>query len=566
MTERKRIVRAHHGIISAMPLHLLLVIVLLFLSPSTYFALEATFTPNPNDAVENGGTGSGPLPASMAQRRQLLALEAAIINSEDPSSTLEHVAKQNGMSSQDLVGVLDRNRQDLRESGQLDGMLAEANAAALGGGGGGNGASASLPRKIVGLLLSIIVSLLRTASVGISRHPVQSTAFASLLVIACLAAHDAPRNGIVISSGSFPPFSRGCTTLFEPPMDYLERYCVDSRERGSSGWTSSLPEPTSKKSEKKKRSSSSSSRTAVGGVGMTRFLEIDGGSSSFVDGDEGSTDVETSRSGMVDGFELITTARAFVVKPDDGRGEGEDIVDEYDENRFILECMRQSSMSIVEERKFSEFIPGNSPPLKFRSFLVASEDDDDSNEVDEGAVMSMKFLGNFGRYGVQPFRISYETDVVDDVDDDDTETDLETRIRSVAYHTLAGGHFDGELRFSIEERRGLGGAVVSVTLAIPKGGRSPPVRLAEAMVSSFANSIAQSSRIRTRQNIARRKQSRGYRERASGRASLKRHLRYEQEKLQEEMAAERKRKWKRNNPDAGHYRPSGHRLKSPNNC
>ena len=47
---------------------------------------------------------------------------------------------------------------------------------------------------------------------------------------------------------------------------------------------------------------------------------------------------------------------------------------------------------------------------------------------------------------------------------------------------------------------------------------------------------------------------------------VKRHLRYKQERLQEEMAAERKRKWKRNNPDAGHYQPSSHHLKSPNNC
>jgi hypothetical protein len=563
----KRIVHARHGVISAMPLLVVVVVVaLLSLLPSTSFALEATFTPNPNDSIENGGTGSGPLPASMAQRRQLLQLEAAIVNSEDPSSTLEHVAKQNGMSSQDLMGVLDRNRHDLKESGQLDVMLAEANAAALGGRGGGGGqggtASVSLPRRIVGVILSIIASLIRTASVRISRHPGRSTAFAAILAIACLAAHDAPRNGIVISSGSFPPFSRGHTTFLEPPMDYLVQYCVDSRERGS-GWTSSLPEPTSKKGAKK-RSSSSSSRTTVGGVGMTRSLEIDGASLSCAEGEEGSTEVETSRSGIVEGFELITTARALVVESD-GSGEDEGIIDENDESKFRLECMRQSTRSIIKERKFSEFIPGDSLPLKFRSFLVASEDDHDNDAVDEGAVMSMKFLGNFGRYGVQPLRISYETVIDADDDDDDTEADGEPKICSVAFHTLAGGHFDGELRFSIEERKGLG-AVVSVTLAIPKGGRAPSVRLAEAMVTSFATSIAQSSRIRTRQTLARRRQSRGYRERVSGRASLKRHLRYEQEKLQEEMAAERKRKWKRNNPDAGHYRPSGHRLKSPNNC
>merc|ERR1719296_131506 len=117
-----------------------------------------------------------------------------------------------------------------------------------------------------------------------------------------------------------------------------------------------------------------------------------------------------------------------------------------------------------------------------------------------------------------------------------------------------GGHFDGELRFLVEEKKrkktkkgGDSGVVLSVTLAIPKGGRAPPPRLAEAMVSSLAQSIAQSSQIRMKQTLSRRTQSRSYRAQASGRASLKRHLRYEQEKAQEEMAAERKRKWKRNN-------------------
>ena len=183
----------------------------------------------------------------------------------------------------------------------------------------------------------------------------------------------------------------------------------------------------------------------------------------------------------------------------------------------------------------------------------------------EGAVMTMKLLGNFGRYGVQPFRVSYESGDVYDAEEADGET--MTRC-AVAYHTLTGGHFEGELRFSVEEimKDDGGVVVVSVTLAIPDGGRAPPERLAEAMVSSFAQSIARSIRIRTEQTLARRRQSRGYRERASRRASVKRHLRYEQERLQEEMAAERKRKWKRNNPDASHYRPSGHRLKSPNNC
>jgi hypothetical protein len=32
------------------------------------------------------------------------------------------------------------------------------------------------------------------------------------------------------------------------------------------------------------------------------------------------------------------------------------------------------------------------------------------------------------------------------------------------------------------------------------------------------------------------------------------------------MAEDRRRRWQRGNPDAGRWRPSGDRMKSPNNC
>ena len=113
-----------------------------------------------------------------------------------------------------------------------------------------------------------------------------------------------------------------------------------------------------------------------------------------------------------------------------------------------------------------------------------------------------------------------------------------------------------------EAAREESGIRIGVVLAIPVGGREPSPRLAEAMVSSFTLSISESISVQMKQLEARRRQSKTFRDRASGKASHKRHLRHEQTKLQEEMSVDRKRKWKRNNPDAGHYRPSG-RLRSP---
>ncbi|EED96209.1 predicted protein [Thalassiosira pseudonana CCMP1335] len=477
----------NHRKITHLLLFIYTILLLTILSLPTA-SLEATWTPNPDD--------SGPLPLSLAQRQQLLELEVAITSSPDPSSTLAHVAQQNGMSQEELVGMLNRNRDDLMQTGDLEGMLQDVGAKMQQQGAGGGGRS--------------------------------------------MAIHNAPRNGIVISTGAFPPFSRGHTTILEPPMDYVQNYYVTKWERG--GWEDSLPPSIELNAKQLKmkgsKSKKKSSKNTIGGVGMTRSLVVD---TSDASNDEVS--VETKRNG--DDFALVTSAYKTISI--------ESSVDDDEEMQHeAIDCMLESVSSIFDERRFAEFIPDSSPNLKYRSFLVAEEDDGD---VTEGAVMAVKLLGDFGLYGVQPLCLSYELDEGDDTDDN------ATMLRCIAFHTLKGGHFDGELRLSVEQK--ITSLVLSVVLAIPNGARKPPTRLAESIVSSLVKSISHSSQIRMKQTQSRKSQSKQYRERASGRATEKRHERYEQEKLQEEMAAERKRKWKRNNPDAGRYTPSGHRLRSP---
>ena len=470
-------------------------ILLLGYCSTTASAIEATFTPNPNDEVKNGGDG-GPLPLSFAQRKQLLELEAAIVNSQDPQGTLNHVAQQNGLAPDDLVGMLNRNRKDLESSGQLDGMVADVNAGLhtqqAGGGVGG------LPmRRLLNLITGLIMAIVRASTNQISKNPRSSLMLALVMGSVLYGMHSAPRNGIIV------PFSSARTTVLEPPVSYLQRYMLDSV---GDGWASSLPDPPKKMGSKSKK------RMAIG---MTRFLQVDD------DVEEDEINVKSDRG--VDGFSLVTSAQTMVsIDPDD---EG------------ILECVQDSVSTTFTDRRFSEYI--DSSNLKFMSI---------SDSDEEGGVMAMNLLGRFGRYGVQPLCVSYEDD------------EAEENSRCIAYHTLRGGHFDGEIRF--EATREDSGIRVSVLLAIPGGGREPSPRLAKSMVSSFAQSISETISVQMKQLEARRRQSKTFRDRASGKASHKRHLRHEQIKLQEEMAVDRKRKWKRNNPDAGSYRPSS-RLRSP---
>lgn len=219
-----------------------------------------------------------------------------------------------------------------------------------------------------------------------------------------------------------------------------------------------------------------------------------------------------------------------------------------------------AAVSVLSSRRFTEFVDG---PKYVRFF--SGDKSHGSKKQQQGAALVAKSLGDFGRFGIQPLRVALEEEGVDS--------------ESLTFSTLDGGHFDGEVRFSIERQRGTGKAdtdgddsieegrvVVRVSIVVPKSGRAPSRRLAKTIVSSLAESIQTSVVTQAKQTLARRSLGNRYRGRASGRASEKRHINYETEKKLEEMADDRRRRWQRGNPDAGRYRPSGQRMISPNNC
>jgi hypothetical protein len=86
------------------------------------------------------------------------------------------------------------------------------------------------------------------------------------------------------------------------------------------------------------------------------------------------------------------------------------------------------------------------------------------------------------------------------------------------------------------------------------------------VANCLADSIEKSITTQTKQKLAGKSQGNQYRRKYKSRTAERRHIRYENERKQEEMARDQRRKWHRQNPDAGRYHPSGERMRSPNNC
>uniref|UniRef100_A0A7S1Z883 Uncharacterized protein n=1 Tax=Ditylum brightwellii TaxID=49249 RepID=A0A7S1Z883_9STRA len=108
--------------------------------------------------------------------------------------------------------------------------------------------------------------------------------------------------------------------------------------------------------------------------------------------------------------------------------------------------------------------------------------------------------------------------------------------------------------------------MIHIALIIPKNGRKPSKKITNALLSTLLHSVSASTILQAKQTYARQSQSKLFHSAAKTRATEKRSLKYDLQKKQEEMAKDRRRKWQRQNKDAGHYRPSGARMRSPNNA
>jgi hypothetical protein len=446
--------------------------------------------------------GSGPLPLSSQQRQQLTELERVIRQSPDPQATLRQVAASNDMDPQDLANILQRNRSDL-----------------TGGEGGGGGSRPLSARN------NRVTQLLGAVTVLLQRHPKLSVGIISIaLIILYLRYIEIPRTGVCLSTSRSPYWwSRGPTTFLAPPNAFVQRLLRQVEENETTSTTvlyrsllevvpitSTLLEPGVVQSIKKRRKLWKRAFVTEQAISLHRRRR------HHTNNEEEEEEVEE---------------------------------DAEDVDEIMLD---QASRLLTDPRTLVEWIPGvRIVPSTGSSSSVASndkndDDDDDSVEANQKQKITLVYpgFGDFRRYALLSFVV--------------TEQPSDQRL---VLSTAKGSYFDGQLIIDIIATPDHHHHRVRVSMIIVKGRALP-----KTFLSDMANSIVKSLQARTRQVLARRSQSEHYRASSQAYVAKRRAQRDVKARGMEEMDADRRRRWQRTNPNAGQYRPSGERMRSPNNA
>lgn len=455
---------------------------------------EVNFTPNEADTAEDG---SGALPQSTKMRQQLLQLEQVIMSSPNPEQTLQQAAEANNMSPQELANMLQRNRQDLEQSGEMMGS----------GGGQRGGIVASTLKKIVTTVALLI-------SKSATHNPKVFALVTTTLLLMALIAFSAPRTGLVISN-SRGLLSKGPTTIWNPPTKYLDKVLSSSSWRQMNPQSGDLP-----------------SRIWDDELALK---------------EDGVVWHSLSRKSSI---AKAASARVTISPTSFIDNEEDDEVDD-DQIDFILNTCYNAAADILSTRQITEYAPDQQVKLHT---LIKNE---------EGrrrfGMLVVKKAGDWNRFGLIPIQVTRQNESDD--------------LISLTYSTLKGSHFAGQIHISIQKqqpskrsKKKVADIVVQVSVAMPKKAPRISKKIALSIVESISQSMTASIQTRTRQSLARKQQSSKFQGSAHKRATERRHSRFKKEKEMEDMAADRRRKWQRNNPNSGRYRPSGDRMRSPNNC
>jgi len=501
---------------------------------------EVKWTPNPDDQQ-----GQGPLPLSQNQRNQLMQLEQAIRNSPDPQATLVKAAEANQMDPQDLVDLLNRNRNDM--------MMAQGGAS---GGGGGT----LVVRNAVGKAVTSVTVLLGHVA---RKHPRSLGLFILLALLVAYASIAAPRTGLELSSRRNALLgSKGPTTVWDPPTAFVQRRFLSSDDSFSRQWTDS-----EKKTKKMKEGEEASD--------WRQLVPVLSGDSDDDSSTQWLTRSQLKKQHDLPNLQQVATAQATLSvrdflnrrgperqKPVGDEEDAEEGANDEQEEQIVAEIMDlmldHASDVLLSSRQLTELGSAQENGVRLVVPDDDGEGDDESSKRGKKSrrqnrtVLVVRGMGDWNRYGLLPLRITSQL-----------ETD---RQLAMTLDTLYGlGRWDGQIHVTIS-RTDDDTLRVGVILAVPKGSNKITKPIALRIVESLCDSIRASVTTRTRQSLARRSQSARFQGKARRFANKRRAERFQKEREMEEMATDRRRRWQRSNPNAGSYRPSGDRMRSPNNA
>jgi hypothetical protein len=359
------------------------------------------------------------------------------------------------------------------------------------------------PQQIAKLLTSVGFLLSQIAA----KNPKIFTLIAFSILYLFYIGINAPRNGVILS-GHSSLFSKGHTTLWLPPAKYIDRYM-------------NSPKFARKRLSLKEKILSLSDVEIIDKDGIQWLSKL-------------------GRKSLLHSVTIAQeTIRIDDFKTDDLIDEGESAAEDSTSEELAYIVFDEAAGNVLVSRRLTEFTDNK---IK----LHASSED-----RKRSGILVIPRAGDWGRYGLQPLQVAVQSE--------------ESEYIQIRYSTLEGGVFDGQIHIAAE-RISNTNVLVKVKVLIPKKGRKLNRKLATLIAATLCSSIARSIRIEANKRLTRQVQGRRYMEKAQIRATERREIRQHREKEIEEMAVDRRRRWQRGNPDAGRYRPSGHRMKSPNNC
>jgi hypothetical protein len=514
-------------------------VALMFGSIGCHADTQIKWTPNEGGSNGDGGASAGPLPLSMKQRQQLLQLEQAIAQAPDPQATLEKVAQSNQMSPQDLLSMLQRNRSDLQQQQQP-------------GGGGGIGAGGGAAGSSLDLRNNALVKVGASAAWGVNRiarrHPRLFAAAVAALLVSAHVAHHAPKDGVVLLGPSPQRFrwggagGGGPTTLWMPPAGYCRSEFLES---DAIPWTR-----RSGKQSSEARSSTLSLEDLSALFDVLLPIDRD------EDDDERDSDRTPSQVHQIS-YQWLDRKALKQYRELDLRqaalGQAvlalDDLVPAADpshHHRDIAPSLAlDAARDLLQDQLLTEFCQ-----IRYHS------------RRDRG-VLAVPGMGRWGFVGLLPF-VKAEGPALPRSEGDGGDPEDDTAVHLVLA-AVPGYHWEGDIHVVVT----LGDAdsiVVQAALVVPARGRAVSRAVAKRIVSSIVESLQTSIKTRTRQSLSRSRQSATFQRRAKDKADQRRQTRQKKEREMEEMAADRRRRWQRQNPNSGHYRPSGDRMRSPNNA